>query len=52
MSVLTISHPGNQINKNACGIYGEQRYIQGLVEKAEGKRPLGRLKRRWEIILK
>jgi len=33
----------------ACGTYGEeQRCIQDFVVKPEGKRPLGRPKRRWE----
>ena len=33
----------------ACSAYGgEERYIQGLVGKPEGKRPLGRHRRRWE----
>jgi hypothetical protein len=31
---------------------GEERRIQGLVGKPEGKRPLGRRKRRWEIIIR
>jgi len=32
-----------------CSRYGvEERCIQGLVGKSEGKRPLGRPKRRWE----
>ena len=33
----------------ACGTFGgEERCIQGLVGKPEGKRPLGRPRRRWE----
>ena len=34
----------------ACSAYGvEERRIQGLVGKPEGKRPLGRPRRRWEV---
>jgi hypothetical protein len=41
------------MNKNeiggACSAYGEvERRKQGFGEKSEGKRPLGRLRRRWE----
>jgi hypothetical protein len=37
----------------ACSPYGgEQRRIQGLVGKPEGKRPLGRPRRRWEDNIK
>jgi hypothetical protein len=33
----------------ACSLYrGEERCIQGLVGKPEGKRPLGRPKHSWE----
>jgi hypothetical protein len=33
----------------ACSVYGGwARRVQGLVGKPEGKRPLGRLRRRWE----
>jgi hypothetical protein len=33
----------------ACSEYGEERGVyRGLVGKPEGKRPLGRLRRRWE----
>jgi len=33
----------------ACNIYwGEERCIQGFGGETEGKRPLGRLKVRWE----
>jgi hypothetical protein len=33
----------------ACDIYlGEQKYIQGFGRKPVGKRPLGRLRHRWE----
>jgi hypothetical protein len=31
---------------------GEERYQQFLVRKPEGKRPLGRLRRRWEDNIK
>ena len=37
----------------ACSAYGgEERRIQGLVGKLEGKRPLGRPRRRWEDNIK
>ena len=33
----------------ACSVYGEEdRHIQGFHGKAEGTRPLGRIRRRWE----
>jgi hypothetical protein len=36
-----------------CSAYGgEERRIQGLVGKPEGKRPLGRARRRWEDNIK
>jgi hypothetical protein len=35
----------------ACGEYGEERGVyRVLVEKPEGKRPLGRHRRRWKNI--
>jgi len=37
----------------SCSTYGERRLVyRGLVGKAEGKRPLGRPRRRWEDIIK
>jgi len=37
----------------ACSKYGgEERYIQGLVMKPEGKRPLGRSRSRWDDNIK
>ena len=37
----------------ACGAYGEDRSVHRvLVGKPEGKRPLGRLRRRWENNIK
>jgi len=37
----------------ACGAYGEGRGVHGvLVGKPEGKRPLGRPRRRWEDNIK
>ena len=37
----------------ACSAYGGgERRIQGLVGKPEGKRPLGRPRRRWEDNIK
>jgi hypothetical protein len=33
----------------ACGVHGRgQKSVQGLVGKLEGKRPVGRLRCRWE----
>ena len=48
---------GDQIKKNeiggACSTYGgEQRCIQDLVGKPEGKRPLGRTRRKWDDNIK
>ena len=47
----------NKIKKNemggACGTYGEGRGVyRVLVGKPEGKRPLGRPRRRWEDNIK
>jgi hypothetical protein len=37
----------------ACGAYGEGRGVHRvLVRKSEGKRPLGRLRRKWEDNIK
>ena len=37
----------------ACGVYGERRGVyRVLVGKPEGKRPLGRPRRRWEDNIK
>jgi hypothetical protein len=37
----------------SCSAYGgKERRIQGLVVKLEGKRPLGRPRRRWEDNIK
>ena len=37
----------------ACGAYGEGRGVHGvLVGKSEGKKPLGRPRRRWEDNIK
>jgi hypothetical protein len=37
----------------ACGTYGgAERYIQGFGGTPEGKRPLGRARRGWKVILK
>jgi len=37
----------------ACSAYGrEERRLQGLVGKPEGKRPVGRPRRRWEDNIK
>ena len=36
----------------ACSAYGEERRIPGFVGKPEGKRPLGRPRRRWEDNIK
>jgi hypothetical protein len=37
---------------NACGMYGGQESFRILVVKLEGKRPLGRPRRRWEDNIK
>jgi hypothetical protein len=55
--LLTKYCSGDQIEKNemggSCSTYGgEERCIQGLVRKPEGKRPLGRPRRRWEDNMK
>ena len=47
----------DKIEKNemggACSAYGgEERRIQGFVGKPEGKKPLGRSRRRWEDDIK
>jgi hypothetical protein len=37
----------------ACSAYGsEERRVQGLMRKPEGKRPLGKPRRRWEDNIK
>jgi hypothetical protein len=37
----------------ACSTYGEEcRFIQVLMGKSEGKRPIGRPRRRWEYNIK
>ena len=36
----------------ACGTYGGRSVHKGLVGKREGKRPLGRPRRRWEDNIK
>jgi len=51
--LLTKYYSGDQIKKNemgwACGTNGgEERCIQGLVGRSDGKRILGRPRRRWE----
>ena len=54
--MICTPHPyysGDQIEKNemggACSAYGDRRGVyRVLVGKPEGKRPLGRLRRRWE----
>jgi hypothetical protein len=48
---------GDKIEKNemcwACSAYeGGERRVQVLVEKPEGKRPLGKPRRRWEDNIK
>jgi hypothetical protein len=55
--LLTQYCPGYKIEKSemdrACSVDGEERGIhRGLVEKPEGRRPLGRPRRRWEDILR
>ena len=58
--MICTAHPilyGDKIEKNemgcACGTYGgEERHMQGLVGKPEGKGPLGRPRHRWEDNIK
>jgi hypothetical protein len=55
--LLTKYYSGDQIKNNemgsACGTYGgEERCVQGLVGKAEGRGQFVMLRRRWKIILK
>ena len=54
---LTQYYSFHQIEKNkvdgACSAYGgEERRIEGLVGKPEGKKPLGRHRHRWEDNIK
>ena len=53
---LTQYSAGDKIEKNetggACGTHGGRRVHKVLVGKPEGKRPLGRPRRRWEDIIK
>ena len=50
------SFAGDKIQKNemggSCGTYGGRGVHKVLVGKPEGKRPLGRPKRRWEENIK
>ena len=53
--MICTAHPvlwGNKIERNemggACGTYGERGVHKVSVGKPEGKRPLGRPRRRWE----
>ena len=47
---------GDKIDKNemgwACSTYGGEVYTEFLVWKPEGKRPVGRPRRRWEDNIK
>jgi hypothetical protein len=41
------------VTDTKCGTYGgQQKCLQGLVRKPEGKRPLGRPRHRWENKIK
>ena len=56
-SISGIVGSGDKIEKNemgeACSAYGERRGIyRVLVGKPEGKRPLGRSRRRWKDNIK
>jgi hypothetical protein len=53
--LLTKYHSGDQVKTTemgrTCGTYGERRgAYRALVGKPEGRRPLGRPRRRWEDI--
>jgi hypothetical protein len=55
--LLTRYHSGDQVKKievgRTCGTYGERRVAyRALVGKFEGRRPLGRPRRRWEDNIK
>ena len=54
--LLTQYCAGDKIEKNemggACGTYGGRGVYKVLVGKPEGKRPLGRPRRRWEDNIK
>jgi hypothetical protein len=55
--LVLYKHSGDQVKKTemgrTCGAYGERRgAYRALVGKPEGRRPLGRPRRRWGIILK
>ena len=55
--MLTQYCAGDKIEKNemggGCSTYGEKRGVKRvLVGKAEGKRPLGRSRLRWEVNIK
>jgi hypothetical protein len=55
--LITKYYSGNQIENNemgrACSTYGEKSgAYRILVGRPEGKRPLGRLRRRWEDNIK
>jgi len=58
--MICTAHPillGDKTEKNemdgACSVYGERRGLyRVLVGKLEGKRPLGRPRRRWENNIK
>jgi hypothetical protein len=55
--ILTKYHSGDQVKKTemgrTCGTYGGRRSAyRALVGKPEGRRPLGRPRRRWEDNIK
>jgi len=57
LMILLIFYSGGQIEKNemgeACSTYGEIRGVhRALVVKPEGKKPLGRPRRKWEDNIK
>jgi hypothetical protein len=56
-SAFSKQNYNNQVKEDemggACSNFSRKwEYVKGLVEKPEGKRPLGRIRRRWEENIK